>query len=98
MAEGFKLLRVTGEVNWLAKGIPGAERFVEYEQIINARLKGLPLLVLCQFDIKQVSGANLMDLLFTHPMVIANGQVLHNPLFQSRLWTASLSQKAEKLV
>ncbi|HHT49747.1 MAG TPA: PAS domain-containing protein [Firmicutes bacterium] len=85
MAEGFKLLRVTGEVNWLAKGIPGAERFVEYEQIINARLKGLPLLVLCQFDIKQVSGANLMDLLFTHPMVIANGQVLHNPLFQSRL-------------
>ncbi len=83
MAEGYHLLRATGEIHWLTAGIPGAERFLEYDLMLNERLKDLPVLLLCQFDTNRTPGAILMELLTVHPMVIINGQIMHNPLFHS---------------
>lgn len=34
--EGYPALRVTGEMSWALKGIPGSERLIEYEASLNA--------------------------------------------------------------
>lgn len=83
IAEGFRLLRVTGEIHWLTAGISGAERFVEYDLMLNTRLKDLPVLLLCQYDPNRMPGTILMQLLYAHPMIIANGQIMHNPFLLS---------------
>ncbi|HBL35923.1 MAG TPA: hypothetical protein DDZ55_03845 [Firmicutes bacterium] len=81
IADGFKQVRVTGEIHWLCAGIPGAERFFEYEKMINDCLKELPITVLCQFDTNQLPGTAILDLLKVHPLTIANGQIIYNPFY-----------------
>lgn len=78
---GFKQLRVTGEANWLCAGIPGTERFIEYEIMINDCLKGYPITVLCQFDTNKLPGTAIFDLLNVHPLAITNGQIMFNPFY-----------------
>ncbi|NLC54130.1 MAG: response regulator [Firmicutes bacterium] len=79
MAEGFSMLRVTGETDWLAQSIPGTERFVEYEMMINESLCDYPITVLCQINTNQIPGTTLLDLITVHSHIVANGQLFYNP-------------------
>jgi signal transduction histidine kinase/CheY-like chemotaxis protein len=81
LALGYKQVRVTGETRWLAAGIPGTERFIEYEIMINDCLKGYPITVLCQFNTDKLPGTVIFDLLTIHPLAIANGQIIFNPFY-----------------
>ncbi|HEY8392633.1 MAG TPA: MEDS domain-containing protein [Capillibacterium sp.] len=83
VTEGFRLLRVTGEIHWLTEGIPGAERFVDYDLILNTRLRDLPVLLLCQYNPNRMPGTILIQLLYAHPKIIANGQIMYNPFLLS---------------
>lgn len=80
--EGFTMLRATGEIAWLAQ-VPGAERFVEYEMMINEFLKEHQVTVVCQFDVNRLHGATLMEIISVHPLLIVKGQLMHNPFFYS---------------
>jgi len=81
--EGFTMLRATGEITWLASQIPGVERFVEYEMMVNELLKEYQITVVCQFDINRLHGATLMEIISVHPLLIVKGQLMHNPFFYS---------------
>ena len=81
--EGFSMLRATGETNWLANGLPGAEKFVEYEVMINGFIKGYPVTIICQFDTRCLHGGVLMEIINVHPLLIVNGQIMHNPFYFS---------------
>lgn len=83
LQEGFSILRVTGEVSWLASDVAGAERFVEYEMMLNELLKEYQVTVVCQFDVNRLHGATLMEIISVHPLLIVNGQLMHNPFFYS---------------
>jgi len=79
----FKGARATGETSWICKGMPGVERWVEYEAMLNNLMEELPLNgVICQYDVNKIDGATLFDVLNVHPMMIVAGQVVHNPYFQ----------------
>ena len=76
-------LRITGEVNWLSRDLPGAERFIEYEFMADNFFKDNPMTVICQFDANSLHGATLMKIINMHPMLIVNGQIMHNPFYYS---------------
>jgi hypothetical protein len=35
LADGYAALRVTGEMGWALRGLPGSERLIEYEAKLN---------------------------------------------------------------
>ncbi len=79
----FNGARATGETSWLCKGMPGIDRWIEYEAMLNKLMEELPFNgIICQYDVNKIDGATLFDVLNVHPMMIIAGQVVHNPSFQ----------------
>jgi hypothetical protein len=46
--EGYRNARVTGEMSWALKGLPGSGRLIEYESGINKIVKTHPINAMCQ--------------------------------------------------
>jgi len=82
-AQGYSQGRVSGEMSWALKGIPGSDRLMEYEAWVNEVFKTHPITAICQYDANKFSGAMIMDVLKVHPMMIVKGQIVHNPYFMS---------------
>jgi hypothetical protein len=82
LRESFAGERVTGETDWIYKGMPGVECWIEYEAMINNLVEEIPIHgVMCQYDVRKIDGSMLFDVLDVHPMMIVAGQVVHNPYF-----------------
>jgi len=77
LSEGYTGLRITGEMTWALRGIPGSQGLIEYEAGLNDVLTGSQCLGLCQFHRQRFDPALLMDVLCTHPLTITGTQ-LHN--------------------
>lgn len=81
--EDFTGIRMTGETSWIRKGMPGIERWIESEAMLNCLVEEFPVHgVICQYDVNKIDGATLFDVLNVHPMMIVAGQIVHNPYFQ----------------
>lgn len=81
-SESFAGARVTGDASWISKGMPGIERWIEYEAMINNLTEDIPIQgVMCQYDVSKLDGALLFEILSVHPMMIVAGQIVHNPYF-----------------
>lgn len=81
IAAGFSGARMSGEMSWALRGIPGSERLVEYEARLNTLGPGNPLTIVCQYDTKQFDGATIFEVLNVHPMMIVRGQIMRNPYY-----------------
>lgn len=79
--DGYPNARVSGEMSWALKGIPGSERLMEYEALINEISVAYPVTPICQYDVNKFSGAAILDVLKVHPMMIINGQIVQNPYY-----------------
>ena len=79
--EGFAGARVSGEMSWALRGIPGSERLIEYENLLNVVFETHPIIGLCQYDARRFNGATIFDVLKVHPMMIVHGQVVKNPYY-----------------
>jgi hypothetical protein len=80
-AEGCAGGRLSGEMSWALKGIPGSDRLIEYEALLNYVFATHPLTGLCQYDARRFSGGLIFDVLQVHPMMIVHGQVTRNPYY-----------------
>jgi len=78
LAEGYPALRVSGEMTWALRGLPGAERLIEYEARLNEFLPGSQCLAICQYDRRRFDAALLLDVLRTHPIVVIGAEVYDN--------------------
>jgi hypothetical protein len=79
----FRGVRATGETTWLRKGMPGLERWFEYESRLNLAVKECPFTgIMCQYDANQLDGATLYEVLNVHPLMIVRGQIVHNPYYE----------------
>jgi len=78
LADGFTGLRITGEMSWALRGMPGSEQLLEYEAQVNDLLPDLPFTGLCQYDRRQFGPEFLLDMLWRHPLVASGGQVYEN--------------------
>lgn len=83
LAEHFRGVRATGETAWLRKGLPGLERWFEYEARLNLAIAECPYTgILCQYDAHRLDGTAMYEVLSVHPMVIVRGQIVHNPYYE----------------
>jgi PAS domain S-box-containing protein len=78
LAEGYPALRVTGEMTWALRGLPGSERLIEYEARLNEFFPGSQCLAICQYDRRRFDPAVLLDVLRTHPIVVVGMEVYDN--------------------
>jgi hypothetical protein len=78
---GYSGSRVSGEMTWALKDIPGSDRFLEYEVLINSISDSFPHDGMCQYDARLFDGVTLFKILQVHPYIIAQGQVVRNPYY-----------------
>lgn len=79
--EGYAGARASGEMSWVLRGVPGSERLIEYEALVNIVVREYPTTAICQYDARRFDGATLFDVLSVHPMMIIRGQVVRNPYY-----------------
>jgi hypothetical protein len=80
-ADHYTASRLTGEMSWALKGIPGSERLMEYESRVNEVLLHYPVTAICQYDVHKFSGAMIFECLKVHPFMIVHGQIVRNPYY-----------------
>lgn len=78
---GYKGMRSCGEMSWSLRGIPGSDRFLEYEALINTVTSDFPFVGMCLYDARLFSGDLLFKVLQVHPYMVAQGQIVRNPFF-----------------
>ncbi|MHB1190545.1 MAG: MEDS domain-containing protein [Armatimonadota bacterium] len=77
-AAGYSALRATGEMTWMLGGEPGVERLIEYEAKLNYFFPKYDALAICQYNRSRFSPELLIDVIYTHPLVIFGGTVCRN--------------------
>ncbi len=78
---GYHGSRASGEMSWALKGIPGSERLLEYEALINTIHDAHPITPICQYDARRFDGATLLNVLKVHPLMIVQGRIVQNPYY-----------------
>jgi len=78
---GYQGARISGEMSWALRGIPGSERLLEYEALINTIIEAHPVTPICQYDARRFDGATLLNVLKVHPWMIVRGKIVQNPYF-----------------
>jgi hypothetical protein len=78
---GYSGVRSSGEMSWALKGIPGSDRWLEYETLLNTVGGTFPHTGMCQYDARLFDGATLFKVLQVHPYMIAQGQIVRNPFY-----------------
>lgn len=76
--EGYTALRVTGEMTWALRGLPGSERLIEYETKLNEFSPGSQCLAICQYDRRRFTPEILLDVLRTHPIAMIGTKLYEN--------------------
>jgi PAS domain S-box len=83
LKEGYSALRVTGEMSWALKGLPGSERLIEYEAKLNEFFPNNKALAICQYDRRLFNPDILLNVLLTHPLVVIGTKIYENFYYMS---------------
>jgi hypothetical protein len=81
--DGYNGQRSCGEMTWALKGIPGSDRLLEYEALLNTVVANFPHSGMCQYDARRFDGATLFKVLKLHPWMIVRGKIVQNPYYVS---------------
>ncbi|MFO8032109.1 MAG: MEDS domain-containing protein [Desulfohalobiaceae bacterium] len=76
--DGFQALRVTGEMSWALRGLPGSDRLMEYEAKLNQFFPTHSAIGLCQYDMRSFQPEILLDVLATHPIAVVRNTCYQN--------------------
>jgi MEDS: MEthanogen/methylotroph, DcmR Sensory domain len=101
MRHGFPALRVTGETEWVLRGAPGLERWIEYESRVTDILAQHNCVALCQYNRQLFPPELVLDVIRTHPLVIHRGVVCRNMYYvppDELLETDQAAREAERLL
>jgi hypothetical protein len=80
-ATGNPPVRLVGQMGWVFSTPPGIEQLVAYEASVNEVLNRGRTPTVCVYDVRQLSGSMMMDLLRTHPLTVVNGVLHENPFY-----------------
>jgi hypothetical protein len=79
--DGFAGLYAAGDAAWIWQGIPGVDRFLEYEYRVNLVEDRDSVLLVCLYDGRRTSSWFESELLKCHPFFHDGGQVADSPDF-----------------
>jgi PAS domain S-box-containing protein len=101
MSQGFPALRVTGETEWVLRGAPGLERWIEYESRMTHVLSDVNCSALCQYNRQLFPPELVLDIIRTHPTVVYRGVVCRNMYHvppDELLGTTQAAREVERLL
>jgi signal transduction histidine kinase len=78
LSQGCSALRATGETEWVVRGAPGLERWMEYESRLTHMLAEHNCFALCQYNRQLFPPQLVVDVIRTHPTLIYRGVVCRN--------------------
>ncbi len=79
LSQGYPALRVTGEMTWVLRNLPGSERLLEYEaRLNNAFFPKYPAIAICQYDRWKFDSEILKGVILTHPLLVKGNHVYQN--------------------
>ena len=79
LAEGYPALRVTGEMTWVLRGVPGSERLIEYEAKLNRDFfPHYPCVAICQYDRQKFDPEVIKGVVMTHPLLVRGNHIYHD--------------------
>ncbi|MFC1713167.1 MEDS domain-containing protein [Candidatus Poribacteria bacterium] len=81
IAQGYSTLRVTGEMTWALRNLPGSEKLIEYEAKLNDFFPNSRCLAICQYDRRRFAPAMLLDILRMYPVIIVGTQFYDNSYY-----------------
>ncbi|MCW8400281.1 MEDS domain-containing protein [Legionella sp. PATHC038] len=81
IAAGFSGSRISGEMSWACRNIPGSDQLIVYEALINTVIDTHPVKVVCQYDVSKFDGGLIYDVLQVHPFMFVHGQIVKNPAY-----------------
>ena len=79
--EGYAALRVTGEMTWALRKLPGSEKLIEYEAKLNNFIAGSKAKVICQYNRRRFDADTLLNVLKTHPIAVIGTEIYDNPFY-----------------
>lgn len=74
-------VRTAGWMDWLHRDVPGAHQAMEYEARMNDLIPVYDCTFMCVYDLEQLSGGMVADIMATHPWVILNGEIRQNSFY-----------------
>ena len=74
-------VRASGVMDWATRGHAGVEELMEYESRVNFLVPTYECTLLCVFDVNEISGRMMMEILHTHRHVIYGGRIRENPYY-----------------
>jgi hypothetical protein len=77
----FKRLRIMGNMGWAFRKLDGTDQLIEYEAEVNEVVARNRQPAVCVYDVANLTGAMMMDLLRTHPRVLIGGVLQENPFY-----------------
>jgi hypothetical protein len=72
---------LSGKMDWVTRGHRGTEELKEYESRINGYVRTHQCTLLCIYDIDQISGRMMAEILQTHPYIVYGGRINENPYY-----------------
>lgn len=76
-----KRVRTSGNMTWLRENAPGTDRAIEYEARMNLLVPKFDCTFMCVYDLSQLNGETVVDIMATHPYVILNGEIRENKFY-----------------
>ena len=74
-------VRTSGVMDWATRGHTGTEELMEYESRVNFLVPSYDCTLLCVYDINEISGRMMMEILSTHPYIIHGRTLRENPYY-----------------
>ena len=81
-------VRTSGVMDWALHGAAGTEELMEYESRVNFLVPTYECTLLCVYDINEISGRMMMEILTTHPYIM-HGKRYARTRTMSLRWSAS---------
>jgi len=78
--EGFNGLRVASETPWFVNQADMG-KLLRFEARLTGELHQLPAIMMCLYDMRQLTPGIVTDLLGTHPLVVIGDHVVENELY-----------------
>ncbi|TAN58861.1 helix-turn-helix domain-containing protein, partial [bacterium] len=82
LQEGFKGLRVVGDLSSGLVDFIGHKNFIAYEARVNYFFPDTKALGMCLYDESEFSESFLLDVIYTHPKLFFHGKLLDNPYYK----------------
>lgn len=82
---GFAGLRLSADVPWISRSVPGEDRIMEFEEMADEiiNVPGTPLLAICQYRLSELEPEDSIGILARHPLTLVGSQVHVNEEYAS---------------